>query len=198
MIFAYFGLVNAEVLLAEKDRIIAQQASQLADQQAQIAMLKAEMDQLKRLIYGQQRERFIPEQPSAQMQLDLGQLQDATEVFETEQLSYERKKGVKKRPNHHGRLPLPEHLPRKIVVIEPDVDTTDMVKIGEEVTETLELEEARLFVLREVRPKYVEKTLDEQGEQQSRLHIAPQPEKTVSQNHRRDLSAGPHPDEQIC
>ena len=45
-------------------------------------------------------------------------------------------KGHKKK-KQKGRQPLPDHLPVEEIIIEPDCDTTDMVKIGELVTETL-------------------------------------------------------------
>ena len=52
-------------------------------------------------------------------------------------------------------MPLPEHLPRKEHIIEPEGDLTGFKKIGEEVTEELEYEPCKLFVNRYVRPKYV-------------------------------------------
>jgi len=79
----------------------------------------------------------------------------------------------KKAPSQHpGCLPFPAHLRRKTVVIEPSFDTTGMVCIGEAVTETLELVEARFFVYREVRPKYREQT--DAGEQ---IHVAALPDR---------------------
>ena len=42
------------------------------------------------------------------------------------------------RKNIRGRDALPEHLPVREVIIEPEEDTTGLKKIGEEVTETLE------------------------------------------------------------
>ena len=57
----------------------------------------------------------------------------------------------------HERLylnPLPEHLPRNIIHIEPDEDTTGMKYIGEEFTEELEITPPSLYVNRYVRPKY--------------------------------------------
>jgi len=164
--------VDQATLIAQKDQLIAEQA-------LRIELLEAELADLKRLIYGQKRERFIPQADPAQLQLDLGELAPAATQAETQEVSYERKKTSKKRPNHPGRTLLPEHLPRKVIQIEPDVDTTGMVKIGEEVTETLEIEEARFFVRREVRPKYLETLPDEQAGPQSRIHIAAQPQRPL-------------------
>lgn len=156
--------------------IIAENAKLKADN----ALLKAELAELKRLIFGQKSERFIPDQNSSQMALELGLESRTGEQVENEKISYERKKAAKKKnANHPGRHPLPEHLRREVLIIDPDIDTTDLVKIGEEVTETLQLREAELYVLREVRPKWLEKRVDEHKEEQSIIHIAPQPERPL-------------------
>ena len=168
----YFQAVDQAAIIAEKDRIIA-------DKMARISMLEAELSQIRRMLFGQKSERFIADQNPAQMELDLGQGPTETPVVETEVVAYTREKAPRKRPTHNGRNPLPAHLPRKIVTIEPEIDTTGMVKIGEEITETLEMTEARFFVLREIRPKFLEKTLDEQGEEKTTIHIAPQPERPL-------------------
>jgi len=65
-------------------------------------------------------------------------------------------KGHKKK-KHKGRQPLPDHLPVEEIIIEPDCDTTDMVKIGELVTETLHYTPASLVRRRYIRPKYAAK-----------------------------------------
>lgn len=153
--------------LAEKERLIAAK-------DAKIAQLEAQLAELKRLIFGQKSERFIPAGSADQLALDLGlEPVEAAEV-QTEQISYERKKTAQKTA-HPGRHPLPEHLRREERLIEPAVDTEGMVKIGEEVTETLQYKAAELYVLREVRPKYLEKQADQAGEEKTIIHIAEQP-----------------------
>ncbi|WKN41684.1 IS66 family transposase zinc-finger binding domain-containing protein [Tunicatimonas pelagia] len=54
-----------------------------------------------------------------------------------------------------SRKLLPAHLPRIEVVLEPEEDTSAMKKIGEQVSEELDYEPAKLFVRRYVRPRYV-------------------------------------------
>jgi transposase len=63
-----------------------------------------------------------------------------------------------KRP-HAGRQPLPEHLPRIEHRHEPESCTCgqcgrDLVKLGEDVTEQLDVEPAKFFVHRHIRPQY--------------------------------------------
>jgi len=61
--------------------------------------------------------------------------------------------------NRAGRQTLPEHLERVDVRHEPDSCTcsacqSELVKIGEDVSEQLDIEPARFFVIRHIRPKY--------------------------------------------
>jgi transposase len=58
---------------------------------------------------------------------------------------------------------LPSHLPREVLVIEPEVDTKGLKIIGEEVTETLDYRPARLVVIKRVRPKYVDPNNEDAG-----------------------------------
>jgi transposase len=120
--------------------------------------LKFEIAQLKRLIFGSKKERFVPEAiPTNQGSLFAenigGAIQNANKEEEntTEKISYERKKANK---NHNGRNKIPDHLPTREVIIEPEEDTTEMKKIGEEITETLEYTPASLVKIITRRPKY--------------------------------------------
>src|SRR5690606_19503640 len=60
----------------------------------------------------------------------------------------------KKRAKGTGRMSLPEELRREEEVIEPSESTEGCVKIGEEITEVLEIIPASFYVKRYVRPKY--------------------------------------------
>ena len=58
-----------------------------------------------------------------------------------------------------GRQPLPDHLPRIEHLHEPETCTcgkcgNDLVKIGEDISEQLDVEPARFFVHRHIRPQY--------------------------------------------
>jgi len=114
--------------------------------------LKQEVAQLRRLIFGQKRERYIPAGSDQQLDMDLGD-EVAEGEIQVEQISYERRK-VKPKPAPHGRGALPAHLKRREIVIEPDSDVTGLSKIGEEITEELDYEPGLLYVNRYIRPKY--------------------------------------------
>jgi len=115
--------------------------------------LKQELADLKRLIFGQKRERFIPGNSDHQLSFGLG-LEVSTRLEETtEQITYQRKKKTTKY-TPHSRQDLPAHLPRREIIIEPEESTEGLSKIGEEITEELDYEPGTLFVNRYIRPKY--------------------------------------------
>jgi len=119
-----------------------------------VLSLQAELKQLRRLIFGQKSERFIPIQNADQLMMRMEGLDAQQKAIKTETISYTRRKPEHTNVTPHGRNPLPAHLPRVDKVIEPKQDTTGCKRIGEEITETLEYKKAELYVLRTIRPKY--------------------------------------------
>lgn len=121
---------------------------------AEHAFLRQQLSELKRMIFGSKRERFIA--------TDTGQ----TQLFDSESFRQEeastppstpRKVTVAPQPKKKPvRALLPAHLPRKEEIIEPEGLTQEAKKIGEEITELLEYSPAKLFVRKIVRPKYAE------------------------------------------
>ena len=132
------------LLKQEKQRL-------LADNQ----LLKEEVAELKRLIYGSKRERFVPtKKDDAQLSLELeAETTDEEQAVVKQTVSYQR--AVQRAGKKPVRQSFPDHLPRIDVVLEPEEDVSSMRKIGEEITEELDLEPARLFVRRYIRPRYV-------------------------------------------
>lgn len=120
---------------------------------AENTYLKQELSSLKRMIFGQKRERFIPVDPERQMSLELGVEPSDIVKKEIEQISYTRSKPQKKQ-TPHSRNTLPSHLLRKEIVIEPEENVKGLKRIGEEVTEELEYKPGSLYVNRYIRPKY--------------------------------------------
>lgn len=137
--------------------ILAQKDQKIALLEADISRITAELAHLKKLIFGQTRERFIAQGDENQLSLELGEVSTSSaEPQAHQQISYTRKKTSSTQLAHPGRHPLPAHLPVEERIIEPCVDTSTMVKIGEEVSDTLHMQAARFFIRREIRPKYVE------------------------------------------
>jgi len=117
------------------------------------SFVKFELSQLKRLVYGSKRERFVSNGQDGQMNLpfQVEALPEDTEPV-TEKIAFTRRKVNRK--NHQGRLPLPDHLPVEEIIIEPEEDVTGLKCIGKEVTDELEYEAAVLKIKRYIRNKY--------------------------------------------
>ncbi len=129
------------------------------DQQLKIDSLQLQLDQLRRMIFSSKQERFVPN--SHQDQLSLGlTVENSTvaSIQSVQKISYDRVmvKTENQPSNHPGRTKLPDHLERQDIYIEPAEDTSSMRKIGEEITEELEINPGKLFVKRYIRPKYIQ------------------------------------------
>lgn len=120
--------------------------------QFEIVRLKQELAEMKRSIFGQKRERFVPDNQSNQLTLLTVEATVPPPAL-VETISYQRTKPLAS-DSGHGRGELPSHLPRHEIVIEPDEDTTGLVRIGEVITEELEYTPSSLIVNRYIRPKY--------------------------------------------
>ena len=116
----------------------------------EIASLKEQLAQVYKLLGGFKSESFVTQAIVDQLSL-FGQDTPQEEEQQTPEqtITYTREK-----KKHQGRNALPEHLPVREVIIEPEQDTTGLKKIGEEITETLEYTPASLVKRRTIRPKY--------------------------------------------
>jgi transposase len=115
------------------------------------AQLKSELINLRRLIFGQKREKFVPASSTEQLSFVRPPLNITLPT--TEQITYTRKKASSKR-TPHGRCKLPSHLPRRTIHIDPDSSVSGLKKIGEEITEELEYEPGTMYVVQYIRSKY--------------------------------------------
>lgn len=114
------------------------------------AFLKSQLSELQRLIFGSKSERFVA---SSDEQLSLfGESIQEAEKTVIEQITYSREKPEKKQ--QPVRAVLPAHLARVEEIIEPDDIPEGSKKIGEEITEQLEYNPAKVFVRKIIRPKY--------------------------------------------
>lgn len=114
--------------------------------------LKRQLAELKRMIFGSKSERFIPVD-SSQMELFEEMIAEKEKELEKHTVIYQRDKAPKKKEKPI-RTAIPAHFPRIEEIIEPKNLDPSWVKIGEEVTELLEIKPLTVFVRRIVRPKY--------------------------------------------
>jgi len=145
----YLALKEEKDTLAECYSLLQQSHTEL---ESELQKFRHELAELKRLIFGSKSERFVPVGSDDQLALQLDVEERSVEVT-TQQVSYTRRKTEnKQRPS---RQPLPAHLPRNEIIIEPPTSTEGLERIGEEITEELEYKPGKLFVNKYVRPKYL-------------------------------------------
>jgi len=154
--------------LAERDAIIAAREAELAEATIVKARLTAallEIEQIKMQLATLRRQRYG--RSSEKLDNDIAQLEMRLEDCEEdvgEHLAARPERGRHSAPRRRGksgRKPLPPHLPREVVVHEPEIlcscgncDPARLARLGELITEVLEKIPARLKVIRHVRPKY--------------------------------------------
>jgi transposase len=153
-----------EAIISENTSIISEKEDNISRLSAELQSERFKYAQLQRMIFGSKRERFVSSSLPGQMILEFEPKtieieQAVAEERDNIRIAYERKKSKKAHP---GRLALPDHLPVVEITLEPEEDTTGMVRIGTEVTEELDYTPATLHINRTIRPKYMTKE-DEKG-----------------------------------
>lgn len=129
--------------------------SRLNELESSNSILQTRIAQLLKLIYGAKTEKHISQADLNQLKLEFGLPPVETPSIQTTEVAtHSRTTTEKSKP---VRTVLPAHLKRVTTVIEPDIDITGLVKIGEEITEVLELKVPEIYVQRTVRPKYANK-----------------------------------------
>jgi transposase len=161
------------------ERLAAEQ-SQVADLQKKLASkeqterwLNQKIAQLQRMIFGQRRERFTGDPDQGRLPFEASADEHSKQqTRHEEEITYVRSKPSKS--NHNGRLPLPDHLPVEEIEIYPEGDLSQMVCIGTQVTEELELEPARFYIKRYIRYKYAPADQPSGG-----VHIGELPDRVI-------------------
>lgn len=157
-------LDKAQIACAERDRLaqairsqadaLAHKDAQIRHQDLQIQALTLELAHHKRIRFGHKNEAFTPEQRDLFQETCDSDLESIR--IELEQLQAQPAPS-KRTPT--GRKALPAQLPRIEHRHEPDSCTCgqcgrELVQIGEDISEQLDIEPARFFVHRHIRPQY--------------------------------------------
>jgi transposase len=144
---------------------------------ALIARLRLEIEKLKRDIHGSRSERKA--RLLEQMELQLEELEaDASQdelAAEMAARSLTVKAFERKRPS---RKPFPEHLPRERVVISPPTNcpccgSAKLAKLGEDITETLEVIPRQWKVIQTVREKFSCRECEKIAQPPAPFHVTP-------------------------
>lgn len=149
-----------EITLSNYTKSLSKLESEIEEKDAKIEKLQEQVEWFKRMAFGQKRERYVAT-PEGQLTLpfdvDQEQVAQAVEALKAEDV----KKEVsvrKKREGHPGRTPLPTHLEVVETIIEPEGDLSNMVHIGDEITEELEVMPAKYYIHKIIRRKYAPKS----------------------------------------
>ena len=176
MLRAALAAADARAALADAELALAR--AQLADDAATIARQNLEIAKLKRQIYGPRSERSA--RLIEQMELELEDLEAAaTEDEIAAEKAAARTTSVapftRKRPS---RQPFPAHLPRERVVVPAPTTCTccggsRLRKLGETITETLEVIPRQWKVIQHVREKMTCRDCEKISEPPAPFHVTP-------------------------
>ena len=174
-------VAKRDTVIAERDVAVAQAANaqaKLSDSEALIASLELAIEKLKRELRGQRSERTA--RLIDQMELQLEELvMAATEDEAAAQAAAARTSSVRsftrKRP---VRKPWPEDIERERVVIDPPATCaccggSRLLKLGEDVTETLEEVPRRFKVIETVREKFTCRDCEAISQPPAPFHATP-------------------------
>lgn len=148
--------LRAELALAQQ--ALASREAALHAAQLKIQRLTLELAHHKRLRFGQKSE--VLAQNQGDLFAETALIDQAAIEAEIDRLALQLQPTRARTPRvRAGRQPLPDHLPRIEHRHEPESCQCgqcgqDLVKIGEDVTEQLDVEPARFFVHRHIRPQY--------------------------------------------
>jgi transposase len=167
---------DARARVAEAE--LAEARAVVSTSEAMIAHLRLEIAKLRREQYGHSSERRA--RLIEQMEL---QLEDLEAAATEDEIASERAAArtttvaafERRRP---ARKPFPEHLPRERVVIEPPractcCGSSRIVKMGEDVTETLEAVPRRWKVIQTVREKFTCRDCEKISQPPAPFHATP-------------------------
>lgn len=170
-------LLNLREEVSELKSIVKKNVVTIESNAIEIDRLEMELRLLRQKLYGAKSERMVLDDPSLQFHLFNEAEATANEKEEpAEELqidSYSRKKG--------GRRPLPANLPRIEQVHDiPEEEKVcgcgcNLSRIGEEVTEELDIVPRRCQVIRHIRLKYACKNCEGAESDKGAIQIAPPP-----------------------
>ena len=158
---AQFELSVERAARIHEQAVVAEKTLLIADLKALVAKLEGQVAQHKRAMFGPKSEKLDP----AQLQLALEDIETAIAETQEEIAKVEEKidnlDDPEKKAPREPRKPrvLPENLPRIERVIEPEIIACpcgcgDMVRIGEDRSERIDVVPAQYRVIVTIRPKY--------------------------------------------
>jgi transposase len=170
------ALAQGKAATAEAEAANAQ--ADLSSRDALIAHLKLEIEKLRRSLYGTRSERKarLLEQMELQLEdLEASAAEDELAAQKAAAQTRDVRSVERRRPS---RKPFPEHLPRERVVIAapekcPCCGSTKLSKLGEDITETLEVIPRQWKVIQTVREKFSCRDCEKITQPPAPFHVTP-------------------------
>lgn len=157
----FHGILLPEKEFDEIQKRDAEREKEIANLQTDVQYFKHELDKLKRFVFGQKSERYVhTNQAEEQLTLPFETTIRPVEEQNEETLTYTRTKPKKEKVVSHSRPELPDNLPTREIVIEPDIDKSKAIKIGEKRSEVLDYLPGKIIKTVFIRPQY--KLLEEE------------------------------------
>ena len=164
--------------LAVSEARAAAAEAKASDAEAQVAALTLMIEKLRRALYGsrsERKERLLDQLELALDELEAGAAEDELAAEKAAAKTTEVKGFVRRKPS---RKPFPEHIPRERVVVPGPVScaccgSERLSKIGEDVTETLEVIPRRWKVIQTVREKFTCRDCERISQPPAPFHTTP-------------------------
>jgi transposase len=175
---AHAMILKERAARVEAEAVAARAQAVNANTEALIAHLKLEIEKLRRELYGSSSERKA--RLLEQMELQLEDLEAA--ATEDEMAAEQAAAGAQTVRSFHrkrpSRKPFPDHLPRERVVIAapescPCCGSGRLSKLGEDITETLEVIPRSWKVIQTVREKFSCRRCETIAQQPAPFHVTP-------------------------
>jgi transposase len=171
------ALIAARTEAAAEKACAVAAVAELAQSRALIAHLNLEIEKLRHTIYGSRSERTARLLDQLELQLEEAEADAAEDELAAEHTkpSTTVRSFARKRP---ARKPFPDHLPRERVVIPapqscPCCGSAKLSKLGEDVTETLEVIPRRWKVIQTVRERFSCRQCEAITQPPAPFHVTP-------------------------
>lgn len=164
----------ASVLSAEALRLKAAASAT----EAMIAHLKLQIEKLRRELHGQRSERTARLLDQMELQLEELEARSTEDELAAEAAARQASLPAPAARRHPSRKPFPEHLPRERVVVPapascPCCGSLKLAKLGEDVTETLEVVPRSWKVIQTVREKFTCRACEAITQPPAPFHVTP-------------------------
>jgi transposase len=172
------ALIASRARAARVEAEAAAARAQLTENQAMIAFLKLQIEKLKRDRYGPRSERIARLLDQMELQLEEAESSATEDELTAEMVSAKTSQVSAFSRRRPARKPFPAHLPRERVIVPGPTccaccGGTRLCKLGEDITETLEVIPRQWKVIQHVREKFSCRDCEKISQAPAPFHVIP-------------------------